>query len=361
VQFAHARASFACASRSGSTLSVGQRRSLDVRWRVCVLAVLLAVAASAVSTSAFASPSARLVYARAPEAAACPDESMLRKAVAARFGYDPFFPWAKQTVVVQVWRDHRRHRARVQLVGESGVAQGVRELTSDQETCSELFDAIALAISIALDMSDPPAAAPAPAPPALAEPEAPPAAETPPWPPPAREGDDVASQRPLRTPRVRWTVGVDGVIDVDTSPSVAPGLAVSIRGRVGAFSMGLEALGDVSVPSTLGEGRVESSVAAGALVPCGHVGMAFLCAVGELGQWTAWGLDVIGSQTRGTLFAEAGGRVGLEWPLSETLALRLRGDALVNLHRSGLELVGISWAAQTVSYDAGLGVAISFR
>jgi hypothetical protein len=288
---------------------------------------------------------------------------MLRKAVAARFGYDPFFPWAKQTVVVQVWRDRGRHRARVQLVGENGMAQGVRELTSEQETCSELFDATALAISIALDMTDPPAAAPAPAPPSLAEPEISPAvaAEKPSWPPPVRADADVSSQQTLWTPRVRWTVGVDSVIDVDTSPSVAPGLALSIRGRVGAFSMGLEALGDVSVPSTLGLGRVESSVAAGALVPCGHVGVVFLCAVGELGRWTAWGLDVIGSQTRGTLFAEAGGRVGLEWPLSETLALRLRGDGLANLHQSGLELVGRSWAAQPVSYDVGLGVVTTFR
>jgi hypothetical protein len=321
--------------------------------------MLFAAAALAVSTNAFASPSARLVYARAPEAAACPDESMLRKAVAMRFGYDPFFAWAKQTVVVQIWRDHGRHRARVQLVGETGVAQGVRELTSDQETCLELFEATALAISIALDMTDTSAAAPAPAPPSLTEPETSPtvAAAT----PPVQADADVSSQRTLRTPRIRWTVGIDGVLDVDTSPSVAPGLAVSVRGRAGSLSMGVEALGDVSVPSTLGEGRVESSVAAGALVPCGHVGVVFLCAVGELGRWTAWGLDVIGSQTRGTLFAEAGARVGLEWPLSETLALRLRGDALLNLHQSALELVGRSWPAPSVSYDAGLGLAITFR
>jgi hypothetical protein len=32
----------------------------------------------------------------------CPDEPALRKAVAARVGYDPFFPWAEQTVVVQI-------------------------------------------------------------------------------------------------------------------------------------------------------------------------------------------------------------------------------------------------------------------
>ncbi len=329
---------------------------------------LLAIAVFALAPKASASPSARLVYARAADTSACPDETALRKAVAARFGYDPFFPWAKQTIVVQVWRDRTRLRARVQLVGENGVTQGTRELTSDRETCSELFDATALAISIALDLTEPPAVAPAPEPAARAP--APPAApqtspgvttEAAPWPPPAPRDADVPAQSPIRTPRVRWTLSVEGVVDVDTSPSVAPGLAVSIRGRMGALSVGVEALGDVSVPSTLGPGRVESSVTAGALVPCGYIGPAFLCAVGELGQWTAWGLDVIGSQTRGTLYAEAGGRVGLEWPLSEMLALRIHGDVLANLHRSALELVGRSWAAQPASYTAGLGLAATFR
>jgi len=68
-------------------------------------------------------------------------------------GYDPFFPWAKQTIVVQVWREHQRLRARVQLVDGEGTSRGTRELTasSDSADCAELFDATALAISIALD------------------------------------------------------------------------------------------------------------------------------------------------------------------------------------------------------------------
>jgi hypothetical protein len=100
--------------------------------------------------AAAAGPSARLVYARAPEASSCPDEERLRAAVAARFGYDPFFPWARQTVVVQVWREAARFRSRVQLVDGAGLAVGARELSSDQDS-SELFDATALGISIALD------------------------------------------------------------------------------------------------------------------------------------------------------------------------------------------------------------------
>ncbi|MGH7440137.1 MAG: hypothetical protein ACRENE_30975, partial [Polyangiaceae bacterium] len=57
-----------------------------------------------VCRTAGATPSARLVYSRTTEASSCPDEAELRKAVATRLGYDPFFSWARQTVVVQISR-----------------------------------------------------------------------------------------------------------------------------------------------------------------------------------------------------------------------------------------------------------------
>ena len=110
---------------------------------------LPALAAAAFSTSARATPSSRLIYSRTPEASSCPSESALRKAVAKRFGYDPFFPWAKQTVVVQILRARTRYIARVQLLDEEGIAHGMRELSSNQGECSEIFEAAALAVSIA--------------------------------------------------------------------------------------------------------------------------------------------------------------------------------------------------------------------
>ena len=114
-------------------------------------AACLGMAVLVTARLAHGGASARLVYARAPEASSCPDETALRSAVAARLGYDPFFPWAKQTVVVQVWRENRQYRARLQLVNEAGLAHGTRSLASGQPACAELFDAAALAISIAMD------------------------------------------------------------------------------------------------------------------------------------------------------------------------------------------------------------------
>jgi hypothetical protein len=94
---------------------------------------LTTMALLACAVDAAASPSARLVYARAPEATACPDEAALRRAVGSRFGYDPVYAWANKTVVVQIWRDHLRFAARVQLVDDEGVSHGSREIVSDEK------------------------------------------------------------------------------------------------------------------------------------------------------------------------------------------------------------------------------------
>jgi hypothetical protein len=80
--------------------------------------MLLSIAVLAIVPKASASPSARLVYARSADASTCPDETALRGAVAARFGYDPFFAWAKRTVVVEVWRRGEQSSRTAQIGAE---------------------------------------------------------------------------------------------------------------------------------------------------------------------------------------------------------------------------------------------------
>src|SRR4051812_40160467 len=73
-----------------------------MRAALSMVATSLVLAASlAAATARAEGPAARLVYARAPGTESCADEATLRRAVAARVGYDPFFPFAKQTVVVR--------------------------------------------------------------------------------------------------------------------------------------------------------------------------------------------------------------------------------------------------------------------
>ncbi|HSO36473.1 MAG TPA: hypothetical protein VLT33_28300, partial [Labilithrix sp.] len=138
------------------------------------LAFACAAALATAARTALASPSAKLVYVRGSGAEACPGEAELRKAVAARIGYDPFFPAAQKTVIAQVTRSPSGYRGKVQIVGDDGNVRGERELASKGDDCAELVSTMALAVSIALDDLDeaPPAPAPDAAPPA----EAPPAA-----------------------------------------------------------------------------------------------------------------------------------------------------------------------------------------
>lgn len=136
------------------------------------MAVLLL--ALVVARTASASPSAKLVYVRGAGAETCPAEAELRKAVAVRIGYDPFFPVAQKTVVAQLARAPGGYRARVQIVGDDGTLRGERELATKGDDCGELTAAIALAVSVALDDLDEPPPAAAPAPPPAAAPAPPP-------------------------------------------------------------------------------------------------------------------------------------------------------------------------------------------
>jgi hypothetical protein len=98
-----------------------------------------------------ASLQAGLVYGRSGAAESCPDESSLRRAVAARVGYDPFFPMAPQTAVVTIADEGGRLVAHIQLVDEAGRAHGARELDSALADCGSLFDTVVLTVSIAID------------------------------------------------------------------------------------------------------------------------------------------------------------------------------------------------------------------
>jgi hypothetical protein len=77
-----------------------------------------------------AAAASRLIYFRTEGASACPNEEALRSAVAQRLGYDPFFAWAEQIVVVKISAASGWLRARLELVDAKGLASGARELSA---------------------------------------------------------------------------------------------------------------------------------------------------------------------------------------------------------------------------------------
>src|SRR5204863_2165770 len=134
--------------RSGPCPRLRRRRGPLTRPLLFALSFALS---TLLATPARGAPSARLTYVRAVGAEQCVDEEGLRRAVAARLGYDPFFPWARVTVVAHVRKDVGAYRAEVTLVDEAGVSRGKREITSPGDDCAPLGAALALTISIALD------------------------------------------------------------------------------------------------------------------------------------------------------------------------------------------------------------------
>jgi hypothetical protein len=329
------------------------------------------------SRHTYGSPSARLVYARAPEAASCPDESALRSAVAARLGYDPFFPWAKQTVVFQVWRENRQYRARLQLVGETGLAHGTRTLASDQSTCAELFDAAALAISIAMD-SLPKDEPPAPVPPnctpdaqhtcapeSAPPPEPAPAPESAPTPTPESAPAAALGSVPAPVGSLGLIVGLDalGVVGVEPGLAVGGAAFVGVRGRTASASLEVRADAPASAASKVGPGRVRAWSLQAAFVPCARYRDASLCAVGVVGLLDGQSTGVTDPGADSGLFVSAGARVGFDWPLSETLSLRTHLDATIDLRRAHLQIggEGDAWIAPLVAAAAAAGVAAHFE
>jgi hypothetical protein len=338
-----------------------------------VVRTRIAMAIVLTSGAAHATPTARLVYARGAGAESCPDEAALRRAVAARVGYDPFFPWAGQTVVVRVWALHGRFAARVEIVDGDGVARGARELSSTENDCVELFDAAALAISIALDAAatEEPAPAEASTPSLVPAPPAPAPIE--PRPSPAPPSPEVPPSTPPPPPRRTLFVGIDALGSWGTAPSIAAGGAIFLGVRAGFLSGALELRVDAPAATTVGPagttlvssggslqgGVVTSWLYAGSLVPCAHYGVASVCAVGMLGSLQGSG-QAVESLSKSTLFAAVGGRFAGELPLTQTFSLRAHVDLLGDLAPTSLKIDAYAWTAPRIALSAGAGLVARF-
>jgi hypothetical protein len=332
-----------------------------------------AVAALVLSSSpANAAPTARLVYSRTSDAASCPDESALRQAVASRVGYDAFFPWAPRTVVVAVVRHEAAFVALVDLVDEGGIDHGAHELHT-QGACSDLLDAVALAVAIAIDprnamatpgakvdSAPPPAETPAPAivppPVSIPIPEPSPAAQ------PMPQAPDVPPAAGSTTRRLVFEASVGGGLALGMAPEPALNGTLGVALRVSWFSIGLEGLIDTpeSAPAKLGSGQVSTWPLIFGLVPCGSVGPVFACAVAQAGRLQS-SAEGPGTVSKSSVWGAFGGRIGVMFPVAGPLFLRVRADLLGDVSPSNLELNGHSaWTAPYVAGTLGIDAVVRF-
>lgn len=293
-----------------------------------------------------ATPSAKLVYVREAGTNACPAESDLRKAVASRIGYDPFFPTASKTVIAQISRVPSGYRGKVQIVGDDGNALGSRDLSTRGDDCSELLSALALAISIALDDLDdgkpPPApagesaAAAAPAAPAtIAAPEAAETPRAPTTPPPSDAARDASSALPA-TRRLAFIASAGPTTSFGFAPAASLGasLAATLRYSLVAARLGLRA--DLPASGGLaGGGSVSASTVLATASVCVRDDLPFLCAGVGLGSFatTTSGIPTPGSDT--ALLATVLASAGVDVPVWRQLYVEpvVEGDLLLTRHR----------------------------
>jgi hypothetical protein len=288
---------------------------------------VFALALIAVTTTAHATPSAKLTYVRERGAEQCPSEDVLRRAVAARLGYDPFFPWAKQSVITEIQRTPGGYRGRVRILDERGFARGERDLETKGDDCSESVNALALAISIGLDdleitrSSEPPSQPVAP--PSTSEP----VAAMPPKPPVAPARYDAAPSQPMAAnrdaasapPTVPFVrAHVHGAMGTAPAPALGVGAAVGIR--KGALSASVEGRADLPASREASLGTVSSSLYLVTLAPCLHFGAPFACALASGGSFVYAGSNVAFPRSSSAAFFSAGARFGAELPLSARFA-----------------------------------------
>ncbi|MEP7122368.1 MAG: hypothetical protein ABJE95_15710 [Byssovorax sp.] len=329
------------------------RRSLRCAWP---LGLLLA------SSPALAAPSARLVYVREAEAESCADEEGLRRAVATRLGYDPFFAWAKVTVVARVRKEVAAYRADVTLVDEAGVSRGQREITSPGDDCAPLGAALALTISLALDpLSLAPKPAPiAPTPPVIDPPIAPPD-----LPPPSIAPVPVAPpiapiQAVSAAPEWRGWLGISALGSYGATPGIALGGA--LRGTLarGRFSLGVEVRADAPTTSSATTGAaVKAWLAQSTLLGCGRAAIVVGCGFVSAGPLVATGIVAV-PHSAVLPYGAAGPRIGVEWPLGARFQVEGFTQVGFALARRALQIDGVDVYRQPVAAFSA-GVAVSLR
>jgi hypothetical protein len=324
---------------------------------------LTAVAVLLASAAAHATPSARLVYSRARGAEPCPDEDALRQAVRARVGYDPFFAWAKKTIVASMAAAvPRGFVATVNLIDEQGMEHGARVLRTEGE-CGELREAAALAIAIAIDPRSlmPRPAAPEPAPKESTPPPVRPAS------PPAEKAspERFARRSAGRSAPVSliWEISAGAVASAGVTPQPAAGLELGAALGWRGLSFGIE--GHVDAPASVravGGGVISSWLAAAALLSCWRGGSLILCSVVQAGSIQTESEGVSNPRTQSILWLAAGGRFGVLVPLQSDAALRLRSDVVANLAPATLQLnTQDQWTQSPVAGSLGADVVFYFQ
>jgi hypothetical protein len=299
-------------------------------------------------------PTVRLNY--DPKDTGCPDRERLAGVVTARLGRNPFAADAVDGVEVQVRRTGSTLTAEI-VRFSGGIQSGRRELSSPTTDCGELFQALGLALAIAIDpraglirpevtpQATPAAPAPVP-PPVVPPPVVPPVA---------------AASTPLQ-PRVPTTfqVGVAPTGSLGTGPTPTFGLALFVGLRHGLFALDLGGRVELPTGLDLAPGRIATQAVVGDLDACLAVSVLRACALAELGvlRVTSDGLTPPAQQT--VVLADLGLRLAVQLQLFDHLALRPFLDVGAALTRTAVIADGERvWVTPPLIGTIGISVLVT--
>jgi hypothetical protein len=236
-----------------------------------------------------------------------------------------------------------------------------RRLASDQ--CQDLAEAAAVAITLAFEAAraeaasaealSAPGVTPEPEPrPALAEP------------PPVSDVTDPAAPQATPAPVTTMALGLEVLVDINSLPVVAPGLAVSGALRWSELRLAVFAAWLPDAEESVGlDQNVSFSLLSGGLRACYALGHGVvdtsLCAGAELGRLAASGSGLYRAQSVSDLWLAP--QVGLELgvPLAASLGLHLRADAVFPLLRHAYAVNETQDVHETASVAARLAAGAS--
>jgi len=275
--------------------------------------------------------------------------------VSGRLGYDPFVAEAPGQVSVSITARGSRYTARVQLTGRGEGHDGERRVQAAVRGCDELIDALALAVSLALD------------PEAVERPKRPRRSRELAWAHRPRWGLASPAPRPPATvittaqrpvaDNVDWRMTARLGLSLGSAPSPTPDLRLALRFVPGDFGLGVEIRAEVPIPRAISSGTISAHFAG--VTASGCFGWSWLrgCALLTAGGLVLHGQGFASARTRAVLFGSAGGRVAVSWPAEGSLSLEAVVDLEVPMVRTGVRLGdSVVWRAEPVMGSASVGL-----
>jgi len=304
----------------------------------------------------------RLSYQRAADAGHCPNETELRDSVKARLGYDPFDPRSGEIISARIAPKGKDLVALLEVRDKSGKLTGSRKIDSRASDCGELFSAMSLAISIAIDPLSISRPRKTPPKPTSAPPQCPVASAA--APPPCPEVEPPTSPKCPAPPEpqspVRFHAGLGVLTAFGAAPAVAVGFNLQAGARYKAASLSLEGRVDLPASTDTPVGTVASSLRLATLVPCGHLSYFAGCALVSLGGLQ--GENVALERRDTTFYAAAGARLGAAIPIYGILRARAHADLLATLTRTVLFFGGVeTWRTPPLQGALGLAIGADFQ